>query len=187
MIKDLAPSWFTNPFICNIAPQLMANEDFPFQSQTLLQFKKFLLCLTHSRTPGFTVAQIFPILLRQNQIYVAAHCYSNTESPVPDVSAGRQATGSTQSVARPACRFPFVRFLCALNFRRHLNALLYRDKLPYQGIETSLQLKYNHLSWGMILLVEGCSHSILNSSLWCCIISCTPLVSLLIINTPEGK
>lgn len=46
----------------------MANEAFSFQSQTLLQFKKFLLPFTHPGTPGFTVAWVFPILLRQNQI-----------------------------------------------------------------------------------------------------------------------
>lgn len=40
--------------------------------------------------------------------------------------------------------FCFVRFLCALNFRRRSNALPYRDVLPYQGTETSLQLEYNN-------------------------------------------
>lgn len=45
---------------------LMANKDFSFQSQALLQSKKVPLPLS-AGTPGFAVARIFPALLRQNQ------------------------------------------------------------------------------------------------------------------------
>lgn len=98
-VKDSALGGFSNPFISNIAPQLMASEDFSFQSQTLLQFRKFLLPLHSPRDPlasqwlGSFLSFLGRIKFRWQDIVI------QTLTVVPDGSAGRQATGSTQSIA----------------------------------------------------------------------------------------
>lgn len=163
MVKDIASGWFTNPFICNIALQLMENEDFSFQSQSRLQFKKFLLPFTHAGTPRFSVSDLScPFKAESNlggSTLLLKYWLSSPWWLSLETSHRLHVVHCTTYIG--SC---FVRFLCALNFRRHVNALPYRDDLPYQGTETSLQLEYNHFPWGMMLLVEGCSHSTLRSS-----------------------